>query len=173
MLNPKIEQALNDQINAELYSSYLYLSMAAYFESVSLSGMAQWMRIQAQEELGHVMRFFDFINDRDGRVRLTQVDGPKTDWGSPLEAFQEAYEHECKISALIGDLTSLADGEKDHAASTFLQWFVNEQVEEEAAAKAIVDKLKLVGDNGVALFMVDAELGQRPPVGAGQAGGEV
>jgi ferritin len=169
MLNAKIEQALNEQINAELFSSYLYLSMAAYFESLSLKGMAHWMRIQAQEELVHVMRFFDFINHRDGRVRLTQVGAPKNDWGSPLEGFQDAYEHECKISARINDLTSLANGEKDHAVSTFLQWFVNEQVEEEAAAKEIVDKLKLVGDNGVALFMVDGELGQRPAAGGSQA----
>lgn len=162
MLKPKIQDALNDQINAELYSSYLYLSMAAYFESKSLPGMAHWMEMQAQEELGHVVKFFHFINDRDGRVTLAQVEGPKTEWESPLDAFKDAHAHECMISGRINDLTSLADSEGDHTVSTFLQWFVTEQIEEEANAKGLVDKLKLVGDNGVALFMVDAELGQRP-----------
>lgn len=170
MLNPKIQDAINDQINAELYSSYLYLSMAAYFRSLSLDGMAHWMEIQAQEELGHVMRFFNFVNDRDGRVKLGPVEGPKVEWESPQNAFKDAYDHECKISRRISDLTSLANAESDHTVATFLQWFVNEQIEEEAKAKAIVDKLKLVGDNGVALFMMDAELGQRPaPAAAASA----
>lgn len=162
MLKPKIEEAINDQINAELYSSYLYLSMAAYFKSLSLDGMSHWMEIQAQEELGHVMRFFNFVSDRDGRVKLGPVDGPKVEWESPLDAFKDAYAHECKISERINNLANLANSEGDNTAATFLQWFINEQIEEEANAKATVDKLKLVGDNGVALFMVDAELGQRP-----------
>jgi ferritin len=162
MLKPKIQDAINDQINAELYSSYLYLSMAAYFRSLSLDGMSHWMQIQAQEELIHVMKFFNFINDRDGRVKLGPVEGPKTEWDSPADAFKDAYAHECMISGRINDLTSLANSEGDHTVATFLQWFVTEQIEEEANAKAIVDKLKMVGDNGVALFMMDAELGQRP-----------
>lgn len=161
MLKPKVQGAMNEQLNAELFSSYLYLSMSAWFQSKSLEGMAHWMRIQAQEELGHVMRFFDFINDRGGRVLLGQVEAPKSDWGSPLEAFSEAYEHECKISARIDDLVSLSTGENDQAAVAFLQWFVTEQVEEEATVQTIVDKLKMVGDNGVALYMLDTELGQR------------
>lgn len=162
MLKPKIQDALNEQLNAELYSSYLYLSMAAYFESLSLKGMAHWMRIQAQEELVHVMKFFDFINDRNGRVMLTEVRGPKTEWNSPLEAFEESYAHECGISERVDNLMALANGENDQASSTFLQWFVTEQVEEESHVQSIVDKLKLVGDNGVAIFMLDGELGQRP-----------
>jgi ferritin len=163
MLIPKIEQALNQQLHAELYSSYLYLSMSAYFESQNLAGMAGWMRVQAQEELGHAMKFFDFINERDGKVTLAQVDGPKIAWDSPLNAFQEAYEHECKVTGLINDLVDLSLAERDHAANAFLQWFVSEQVEEEASVLTIVDKLKLVGDNSVALFMLDGELGQRTP----------
>ena len=161
MLNPKIEEAFNRQVNAELHSAYLYLSMAAYFESETLSGMATWMRVQAQEEVAHAMKFFDFINERDGRVTLTQVEGPQTEWRSPLDAFQGAYAHECKITAMINQLVDLAIQESDHAANTFLQWFVSEQVEEEATAKSIVDKLKLAGDNSVALLMLDGEFGQR------------
>ncbi|MBN1911889.1 MAG: ferritin [Pirellulales bacterium] len=161
MLNPKIEGAFNAQINAELYSSYLYLSMSAYFESKSLPGMAHWMRLQAQEEAGHAMKMFDFVNERNGRVLLKAVDAPATEWASPLAVFEVVYEHECKVTGLINDLTSLALEEKDHAAGIFLQWFVTEQVEEEANALAIVDKLKLVGDQGVPLYMLDKELGQR------------
>jgi len=166
MLNPKIEEAFNRQINAELHSSYLYLSMAAYFESENLAGMAAWMRIQAQEELNHALKFFDFINERDGRVTLTPVEGPKIEWESPFDAFQDAYNHECKITGLINQLVDLSIHESDHAANAFLQWFVTEQVEEEASAKTIVDKLKLAGDNTVALLMMDGELGQRPPAAA-------
>ncbi len=163
MLNQKIEAALNSQINAEIFSSYLYLSMSAYFDSQNLAGMANWMRFQAQEELIHVMKFFDFTNERDGRVLLPQIDGPKTEWTSPLDAFEDAYAHEQKVTGLINDLVDLSLAEKDHASNTFLQWFVTEQVEEEAAAKTIVDKLKMVGDNPVALYMLDGELGQRTP----------
>ncbi len=162
MLKPKMQEALNRQINAELFSSYLYLSMAAYFESAGLGGMAGWMQVQAAEEQNHAMRLFAFVNERDGRVLLDAIDKPKADWSAPLEAFQEAYQHEQKVTALINDLVDLATGEKDHATVSFLQWFVNEQVEEEATARAICDKLKLVGDNGPALLMMDAELARRP-----------
>ena len=120
MLNPKIQDAINEQINAELYSSYLYLSMSAYFQAHSFDGMAHWMRIQAQEEMGHVMRFYDFVNDRGGRVLLKQVDAPKTEWESPLDAFQDAYAHECKVSGLINDLVGLAQSENDHMTADFL-----------------------------------------------------
>ena len=161
MLNPRIEAALNSQINAELYSSYLYVSMSAYFDSQNLAGMANWMRIQAQEEVAHAVKFFDFVNERDGRVLLTQIEGPKTEWTSPLDVFEEAYAHEQKVTGLINDLVDLSLGEKDHASNAFLQWFVTEQVEEEAAAKTIVDKLKMIGDNPVALYMLDGELGTR------------
>jgi ferritin len=161
MLSPKIQDALNSQINAELYSSYLYLSMSAYCDSQNLAGMANWMRIQAQEEHGHAMKFFDFVNERDGRVVLTQIEAPKTEWTSPLNVFEETLAHEQKVTGLINGLVDLSLEEKDHASNTFLQWFVTEQVEEEATAKSILDKLKLIGDNPVALYMLDGELGQR------------
>ena len=161
MMNSKIQDAFNGQLNAELYSSYLYLSMAAYLDSENLAGMANWMRIQAQEELGHVAKFFDFINDRDGRVLLTAIEGPKTEWASPLDAFENTLEHERKVTGLINDLVDLSLAEKDHATNTFLQWFVTEQVEEESTAKTIVDNLKLIGENPMALYMLDRELAQR------------
>jgi ferritin len=161
MLSPKIEDALNSQINAELYSSYLYLSMSAYCDSQNLAGMANWMRIQAQEEHTHAMKFFDFVNERDGRVLLTQIEAPKTEWTSPLDVFEETLAHEQKVTGLINGLVDLALEEKDHASNTFLQWFVTEQVEEEATAKTILDKLRLIGENPVALYMLDGELGQR------------
>jgi len=166
MMDQKIQDAFNGQLNAELYSSYLYLSMAAYFQSQGLKGMAHWMQIQAQEENMHAMKFFDFINERGGRVSLTQIDAPKTEWSSPLNVFEDTYNHECKVTGLINELVDLALSEKDHAANTFLQWFVTEQVEEEATAQEIRDKLKLVSDNPVALFMIDQELGQRMPPAA-------
>jgi ferritin len=161
MLKPTVQEALNEQLNAELYSSYLYLSMSAYFDSQNLAGMADWMRIQTQEELIHATKFFEFINDRDGRVLLTRIEAPKTEWTSPLDAFEDALQHERKVTGLINDLVDLSLGEKDHASNTFLQWFVTEQVEEEAAAKTVVDKLKMIGDKPVALYMLDGQLGQR------------
>jgi ferritin len=166
MLNPKIQTAFNQQINAELFSEYLYLSMAAHFESESLRGMANWMRIQAGEERMHAMKFYQFILDRGGKVALTQIDAPKTAWNSPLDAFEDAYKHELKVSGLINNLANLTIEEKDHAAHQFLQWFVTEQVEEEANAQLIVDQLKLVGDNGVAIYMLDQELAKRVPTTA-------
>jgi len=172
MLSPKMEEALNKQLNAELFSSYLYLSMSAWFESANLTGMANWMRIQAQEELTHATKFFDFILERNGKVTLVQVEAPKTAWDSPRDAFQAAYEHECKISGLINGLVDLALQESDHACNAFLQWFVSEQVEEEASVLTIVDKLNLVGDNSVALFMIDGEVGQRAPAAPADSAGQ-
>lgn len=161
MLSPKIEEAFNKQINAELFSSYLYLSMAAYFEAKSLAGMAHWMRLQVAEENAHGMKFYDFVHERNGRVKLAAIDEPQVEWDSPLAAFEAALGHEQKVTGLINDLVNLAIAEKDHAAANFLQWFVDEQVEEEATVQLIIDKLKLVGDHGVALFMIDNELGTR------------
>ena len=161
MLKSSIQDACNKQINAELFSSYLYLSMAAYFESKDLPGMANWMRVQAQEELVHAMKFFAFINERKGRVILKSIGSPKTDWDSPLQAFEAAYKHECGISGLINNLVDLAISEKDHATQAFLQWFVTEQVEEEASADAIVAKLKMVGDSSMGLIILDQELSAR------------
>lgn len=168
-MNKKIEEAFNKQLNEELYSAYLYLSMSAWFEAQNLKGMANWMRQQSQEEVAHAMRFYNFIFDRDGVVTLTEVRTPKTDWKSPLNAFEDAFSHERKISGFIHGLVDLSLTENDHAANTFLQWFVNEQVEEEASVKEIVDKLKFAGDNKVTLFMMDNELGQRQFSAAAEA----
>jgi len=163
MLSQKIQDAFNKQLNAELYSSYLYVSMSAYFDSINLKGMANWMRIQASEEVQHAIKFYNFINERGGRVLLTPIEGPKTEWRSPLEVFADTCRHEAKVTGLINDLVDLAIKEKDHAANAFLQWFVTEQVEEEAAPKEIADKLKLAGDSPGVLLMIDRELGQRAP----------
>jgi ferritin len=171
MLNQKIEAALNKQLNAELYSSYLYLSMSAYFQSTNLPGFANWMRVQAQEELVHAMKFYDFINERGGHVMLQQIEGPPKEWSSPLDAFENAYKHEQKVTGLINDLVNLATGEGDHATNIFLQWFVTEQVEEEASADEVVQKLKLMGDASGGLFMLDREMGQRvftPPAASAE-----
>ena len=161
MLKPTMQDACNKQINAEMFSAYLYLSMATYFESKDLQGMANWMKVQAQEEMVHAMKFYDFINERRGRVVLTSIGSPKTDWSSPLEAFEDAFKHECGITGRINDLVDLAIEEKDHATQNFLQWFVAEQVEEESSVDAIVSKLKLIGDHSMGLVMLDKELGGR------------
>lgn len=168
-MNKKIEQAFNDHLNAEFFSSYLYLSMANCFTAKNLDGMASWMRLQSEEERGHAMKFLNFINQRDGRVALQQISQPQLDWAAPLEAFQQAYNHEIEISQKIDALVDLATKASDHAAVNFLQWFVSEQVEEEANALAIVDKLKMVGDNPMGILMMDAQLGQRSarPTGGG------
>lgn len=169
-MNKKIEKAFNEHLNAEFFSAYLYLSMANYFTSHNLEGMTAWMRIQTEEERMHGMKFVDFINDRGGRVILQKIDQPKTDWGSPLEAFREAYEHEQLISRKINELVDLAIKENDHAANTFLQWFVSEQVEEEATVQAIVGKLELIKDNGMGLLMIDQQLGQRTAAAGADSG---
>ena len=161
MINEKIQDAFNDQLNAELYSSYLYLAMAAYFQSLNLEGFANWMRCQAQEEILHAMKFYSFINERAGRVVLSAIEGPPTAWDSPLAAFEDAYRHEEKITGLINGLVDLAIQEKDHAANAFLQWFVNEQVEEESSVDAVVHQLNLAGGQGSGLFMIDRELATR------------
>jgi ferritin len=173
MLTPDMQQRLNDQLNAELYSSYLYLSMAAYFEASDLDGFANWMRVQAREELVHALKFFDFISSRGGRVVLQPVEGPPTDWQSAADAFEEVYRHEQKVTGLINALASSAVAESDHATNTFLQWFVNEQVEEEESANRVLRNLRLIGGDGTGLLMLDRELAQRvftPPPTAGEAG---
>lgn len=173
MLQDRVEDALNDQINAELYSEYLYLAMAAYFEDESLEGFASWMRAQAAEERAHAMRLYDYVIDRDGRVRLDAIEGPPADWDSATDAFEDAYEHEVHISERIDDLVATAREADDNATETMLQWFVEEQVEEEATAQGIVDRLRRVGEDGTGLLMLDQELGQRGGEAAGaEAAGE-
>jgi ferritin len=161
MLSPKMETALNNQINAEYYSSYLYLSMAAYFDSVNLPGFANWMRIQQQEELLHALKFFDFVSERNARVKLTAIEGPETEWDSPLAVFEATLAHEQHVTGLINKLVDLALAESDHATNNFLQWFVAEQVEEEATADGILQQLRLMKDAPGGLFMMDRELAQR------------
>ncbi|UCC61786.1 MAG: ferritin [Anaerolineae bacterium] len=161
MFSQKIQDAMNDQIQRELESAYIYLSMAAYFESSNLPGFAHWMNAQAQEEQTHAMKFFDFIYDRGGRVMLQAIPQPPAEFTSPLDAFEKALAHEQKITGHIDDLYALAVQEKDYASQTFLQWFVDEQVEEEKSAGDIVETLKMVGDKGQALFMFDRQLAQR------------
>ena len=162
MLKQKIEDALNSQINAELYSAYLYYSMAADFASRSLTGCAHWMNIQALEEMGHVQKFVNYINERGGRVSLKAIDAPPVEWSSPRKAFEDALEHEGHVTSLINSLVDLSTAESDHATCNFLQWFVEEQVEEEATAGEIVDKMKLVEGAAGGLFLLDAELAKRP-----------
>jgi ferritin len=161
MLKPPVLAKLNEQINHELASAYVYYAMAAYFDSINLKGFAQWMRIQAQEELTHVHRFYSYIIDRGERPTFAAQAAPTQEWESPLAAMQDAYKHECLISEKIGACVSLAVQEGDHPTNTMLQWFVSEQVEEEASADDVVQKLKLIGDNTSALFLLDNELAGR------------
>jgi len=167
MMKDKMLKALNEQINAEMYSSYLYLAMEAHFQSISLSGFAAWMRAQVQEELFHGMKFYDYVFERGGQVILQTIKKPETGWKTPLDVFKHVLKHEQHVTSLINDLVDLAMTEKDHATVNFLQWFVGEQVEEEATAGTIVDKLKLIKNDTSGLFLLDAELGARvftPPV---------
>lgn len=161
MIKEKVLKILNKQINEELFSSYSYLSMSNYFSSLNLDGFANWMRLQSQEEYAHGMKIYDYVLQRDGKVVLTKIETPKATWKSPLEVFQETLKHERHISSCINNIVTLANQEKDHATSNFFQWFISEQVEEEANAVNIVEKVKMVGDNKSGLFMLDREMGQR------------
>lgn len=161
MLSEKMAEALNRQLNAELYSAYLYLSMAAYFYDQGLNGFANWMVVQNQEETLHAMKFFNYLKDRGARIRLAAIEQPPTDWSSPLEVFEATLKHEQKVTSLINQLMDLALAERDHATTVFLQWFVTEQVEEEASANDIVQRLRLIGNDANALFVLDRELATR------------
>ena len=159
--NEKLEQAVNDQIQAEMYSSYLYLSMSAYFEAVNWPGFAHWMRVQVHEEQEHAMKLYKYVVERGGRVKLQAIQQPPVDFESVLAVAKMTYEHEQKVSGLIYNLYELAGEVGDHAAAIFLQWFVNEQVEEEKNAGDIVGRLKLIEGSPQALYMVDKEMAQR------------
>jgi ferritin len=172
MLSKKMQDALNAQINAEYYSAYLYLSMAAWCEENNLKGFGNWFRVQNQEEMVHVMKFFGYVIDRKGTVELKAIQGPPVAWKSPTEVFQASLAHEQHVSDLINKLVDLARDEHDHSTYNFLQWFVTEQVEEEANADGVLEQLKLAADAPAALFMLDRELGTRvftPPPAAGAA----
>lgn len=161
MLSKPLEEAINEQINKELYSAYLYLSMSAYCEAESLPGFATWMRGQAQEEVEHAMKFFDHVNNRGGRVVLKAIEMPPPVWKSPLEMFEQVLGHERKVTGLINRLYELALKENDYATQMELQWFVTEQVEEEDNAGRVVGQLKRVGDQPMGLLMLDRQLGER------------
>ncbi len=161
MINQKITDAFNKQINAETYSAYLYWSMSAALEKMNLPGFASWMRIQAQEEMTHAMKFYTHIIERDGKVELLPIDGPPNEWTGVKVVFEESLNHEQLVTSLINDLVDLTAAEKDHAATMFLQWFVAEQVEEEATAMDVLGKLEIVGNTAGGLYMLDKEMGQR------------
>jgi ferritin len=161
MLNEKMRDAINEQINKELYSAYLYQSMMAHFEALGLQGFATWMRIQSMEETLHAYKFYDYVVERGGRVTLMAIDGPETEWPTPLAAFEQVLSHEQFVTSRINNLMDIALEIRDHASTSFLQWYIDEQVEEEANAEQIVNKLKLIGDNAQALLMIDQELGAR------------
>ncbi len=161
MLSKKMEKALNEQINAEYYSSYLYLSMAAWCYAENLSGFGHWMELQSQEELGHAMKLFDYVNSRGGRVVLKEIEAPPAEWDSPLAVMEATLEHEEKVTKMINELAELALSEKDFATNALLQWYINEQVEEEATASDIVNKLRMVKGAGNGLLMMDRVLAER------------
>jgi ferritin len=161
MMTDKMEKALNTQINEELYSSYLYLAMSAWFESQNLPGFATWMKVQAREENTHAMKLFEYVHERRGRVTLKAIKEPDKDWKSPLAAFEAALEHEQYITGCINDLVNQAVAEKDHATAGVLQWFVKEQVEEEASADRVVQMLKMAASAPGALLMLDHQMGER------------
>jgi len=160
-MNERIEKAFNEQIKNELESAYIYLAMSAYFESQGWKGMAKWMRTQVKEEQAHAMKFYDHIFERNGRVHFTALAQPKTEWASPVEAWKEAYKHEQFITGTIKNLAKLAEGEGDYSARPLLDWFLNEQIEEEDQTRTVVDALEKIGTSMPGLFMLDAQLGKR------------
>lgn len=161
MISKATQDALNDQINKEFYSSYLYLAMAAWFETRNLPGMAVWLRKQAGEEREHAMKLFDHMADRGGKALLKTIEAPRSEWGSSMEAFKDAQAHEAKVTASINALYELALKEKDYPAQVLLQWFISEQVEEEKSAAEIVSQLEMVEARESAILMLDHRLGKR------------
>jgi ferritin len=161
MINKTLQTAINEQINKEFFSSYLYLSMAAYFETQNLSGFAKWMHIQAEEEHAHGMKFFEHLLERGGIVALKPIDAPQTEWKNNLEVFKQVQEHEAAVTSSINSLYELALKEKDYPSQVLLQWFITEQVEEEKNAANIVHQLELIESHGTAVLMLDHELGKR------------
>jgi ferritin len=170
-INKKIEDAINKQVNAEIYSAYLYLGMSAKCTEMNLKGMANWFYVQAQEEMTHAMKFYRFVLERGGSAVLPAIEGVRTDWKAPLEMFEAAYEHEQKVTALIHNIVDIALAERDHATASMLNWFVDEQVEEEANASEIAEKLKLIGESKDGLFMLDKDLTARVFVDSTQPAG--
>jgi ferritin len=161
MISAKMQDALNKQMNLEFFSSYFYLSMAAYFESVNLLGAAAWMKLQSKEEYEHASKFFHYLTEVGARVSLDKMDKPKAEWASVLAVFEESLSHEMMITDSVNKLADLALVEKDHSTGLFLGWFVKEQIEEVGAVQMIIQKYKMLGDSKVSLYMLDKELGKR------------
>jgi ferritin len=171
MIGQKMTDALNLQMNREYFNSRLYLAMAAYFDSLNMDGAVAWMEMQAAEEQGHAERLYLHLKERGARVVLSDLEAPPTEWDSPLAAFEAAYEHECKVSRQFDEHMALAEAENDHATMNFLQWYVAEQVEEEASVDAVIQKMKMAHEAPGAIFMIDRMLGERGPGIALPAGG--
>lgn len=161
LIETSVQDAINKQIKNELYSAYLYLAMSAHFEAETLPGFAQWTRLQAQEEVEHAMRLFDYLNERNGRVVLQTIEQPPVKFGRPLEVFEMILEHEQKVTALINNLFEVALDKKDYATQVMLHWFIEEQVEEEDNAGLMVERLRLAGDNNAAILQLDHIAGSR------------
>jgi len=167
MINEKMNAALNKQVNEELYSAYLYLSMQAYFHQLNLPGFVNWLNIQVQEEMAHARGLYEYIQERGGEIVLDTIKKPDLKWNSPLQAFEDVLKHEMYITSKISELADVADETKDRAAALFLQWYIKEQVEEEASASGVLDTLKLIKSDANALLLLDKELAHRvfnPPV---------
>jgi len=162
MLSKTLEDALNDQLNNEYYSAFLYLSMSSHFECINMLGMASWMRMQYEEEVLHAIKIFDMIIDMEGTVALKQVDGPPTDFDSVISVFEQTLEHERNVTKMINGIYALAQKEKNYAVQSALQWFIDEQVEEEKSVLEIVNQLNMIGDETTPMLMLDNKLGNRP-----------
>lgn len=160
-LSQKVVDAINEQINNEFYAAHLYLSMVAFFDRLNLEGFAHWMRMQFQEEEGHALKFFDFLLDHDADIRLATIDGPAKGFDTPVEAVRTALEHEQEVTRQVGNLYELSMQEKAYSAKVMLEWFIDEQVEEEKNTRTILEKLEMIGDDKAALFVLDSELGGR------------
>lgn len=164
MLSEKLQKALNEQINNELFAAYQYLAMAEYFAAMNLDGFAHWMRLQREEEIAHAMKIFDFVIDRDGRVKLGAIAAPASKFASPLDVLKKALEHERAVTEKINALYTSAKKENDYPTEALMQWFILEQVEEEASALKVVERLEMAGDDKAALLIIDREMGQRTTI---------
>lgn len=167
MIKEKVVKAINEQINAEYYSAFLYLSMSAYCEAENLSGFANWMNVQFQEEQFHAMKFLNYVNERGGRVELETIEKPKLNWNSIVEVFEDTLAHERLVTEKINNLMDIALAKSDHATASFLRWYIDEQVEEESTAESILNQLKRINGEGNGVLMLDRELAARvftPPV---------
>ena len=161
MISKKMQDALNKQMNLEFYSSYLYLSMALYFDTIKMHGASYWMQLQSKEEYEHALKFMHYLGEVGASISLDKIEKPKAKWGSALKVFEESLEHEMMITDSINDIATLALNEKDHATGNFISWFVKEQVEEVNAVQLIIEKFELIGDSKGSLYMLDKELGKR------------